>query len=165
MIRKFALLALPLAAACSAPAQADDTKAVDAAIANLYAPYGAQAPDWDAVRAQQNYSAATAALIGEWEKGLPPDEVTDLADFDWLCECQDWDSSKFKLTVLPHAAPKDGKAEVTAKVDIGWDEAREQRFVMVKEADGWKVDDMVSQSFPQGLKVALREAIANPRTE
>lgn len=163
MIRRLLLVALPLAA-CSVPVQADDSADVDQAVTALYAPYGAEAPDWDAVNALKNYSAATEKLIAEWEKGLPQDEVTDLADFDWLCECQDWDAAAFKLKIQPHPAPVGGKAEVTARIDLGWDETRDQRFVMVKEGGAWKVDDLFSQSFPNGLKAALREAIANPQT-
>jgi len=163
MIRKIALFALPLAA-CSAPAQADEAKAVDAAVTALYAPYGAEAPDWDAVRALENYSKATSVLIDKWEAGLPEDEVTDLADFDWLCECQDWDSKAFKLAIQPHGQPANGKIDITARIDLGWDEARDERFAMVKEAGAWKVDDFFSESFPDGLKAALSEAIAHPPT-
>ena len=169
MIRKFVLVALPLAAACSAassaPAKADESAAVDKAVTALYAPYGQEEPNWDAVRRQKNYSRETEALISKWEKGLPKDEVTELGDFDWLCECQDWDSKAFKLTIQPHGQPVDGKAEVSAKIDLGFDESRDARFLMVKEGKGWKVDDIVSESFPKGLKVALNEAIANPQPE
>lgn len=169
MIRKFVLVALPLAAACSAatsaPAKADEGAAVDRAVTALYAPYGQEQPNWDAVRALKNYSQETEALIAKWEKGLPEDEVTELGDFDWLCECQDWDSKAFKLTIQPHGPVTDGKAEVSAKIDIGFDESRDERFLMVKEGDGWKVDDLFSESFPKGLKVALQEAIANPQAE
>ena len=165
MIRRLVLIALPLAAACPAPAQADESAEVDQAVAALYAPYGAEAPDWDAVRALEQYSMSTEGLIRGWQSGLPQDEVTDLADFDWLCECQDWDSEKFKLAIQPHGQPVGGKAEVVAKIDLGWDETRVERFVMVKEDGGWKVDDIFSESFPRGLKVALMEAIANPQAE
>ncbi|WEK47589.1 MAG: DUF3828 domain-containing protein [Candidatus Andeanibacterium colombiense] len=164
MIRKLALIALPLAL-CAAPAFADDSTDLDAAVTALYAPYGADAPDWDTVRALKNYSAATEALIGEWDKGLPEDEVTELGDFDWLCECQDWDSSAFKLVIQPHPAPADGKAEVTAKIELGFDETRSERFLMVKEGGAWKVDDIFSEAFPKGLRAALKAAIANPRVE
>ena len=165
MIRRLFLVALPLAAACSAPAQAGDSAAVDAAVTALYAPYGAEAPDWDAVRALKNYSESTETLIAQWEKGLPEDEVTPLGDFDWLCECQDWDSSAFKLTIKPHGAPAAGKAEVSATIALGYGETRAERFLMVKEGGAWKVDDLFSGSFPKGLKAALTEEIANPQAE
>lgn len=169
MIRKFVLVALPLAAACSAstsePAKPDETPAVDAAVTALYAPYGQEEPDWDKIRKEKNYSKETEALIAKWEKGLPKDEVTELGDFDWLCECQDWDSKAFKLAIQPHGPVTDAKAEVSAKIDLGFNESRDERFLMVKEGKRWKVDDIFSESFPKGLKVALNEAIANPQPE
>ena len=167
MIRKLALFALPFVLAAG-PASATEAEAVDVAITNLYAPYVAEAPDWDAVRAQQNYSAETAELIAQWEKGLPSDEVTYLADFDWLCECQDWDSTGFRVKIPPHGEPVGERTEVTAQVSIGWGEASEpieKRFIMVREGGAWKVDDMFSEVFQQGLKAALRRGIADPHAQ
>jgi hypothetical protein len=89
-----------------------------------------------------------------------PDEVEDLADFDWLCECQDWDAASFTLAIAPHPEPAGDRTEVTARYHIGFGEYRETRFVLVRESGVWLIDDQFSEAFPQGLKAALREAMA-----
>ena len=63
------------------------------------------------------------------------------------------------------AEPAAGKAEVSATIALGYGETRAERFLMVKEGGAWKVDDLFSESFPKGLKAALREEIANPQAE
>ena len=161
MIRKLILVALPLLASCGSPAQADEGSAVDRAVGALYAPYQAASPNWDEVRARKIYSRSTEALVKKWEAGLPPDEVEDLADFDWLCECQDWESTAFKFTIAPHGEPQGGRLVVTANVDPGFGESRQTRFTMVKEGDAWLIEDMASGSFPDGLVAALNQAMAN----
>ncbi|MBO9602674.1 MAG: DUF3828 domain-containing protein [Novosphingobium sp.] len=166
MIRKLAVVVLPLALSAAAPAWADDRADIDAAVTALYAPYGADAPEWDATRALHNYSKETEALIARWNKVQPVDEVTELGDFDWLCECQDWDSSAFKLTIEPHDSLVGDRVEVKARIDLGEgdgdDESRDERLLMVKEDGAWKLDDLFSESFPKGLKAALKAAIADP---
>lgn len=160
MKRTLGLVALSLAALISAPAHAEGGGTAAAAVAALYAPYQQTSPDWDAIGALKSYSAETEALIQKWEAGLSQDEVEDLADFDWLCECQDWDSTAFKVTVEPQGEPVEGWIEVATRIDLGWGETREARFIMVQQEGLWKVEDLFSESFPQGLRFALAEALA-----
>jgi hypothetical protein len=66
---------------------------------------------------------------------------------------------------VPHPAPKDDGAEVTARYHIGLGENRETRFVLVRENGAWLIGDQFSDAFPDGLKAALREAMAAQRAE
>jgi hypothetical protein len=154
-----------LLVACAAPAAETESAEVDGFIRQIYAPYAEAEPDWETLREKTLYSAATGALIDEWMAGADPNEVEDLADFDWFCECQDWDAATFKLTIAPHPAPDGDRAEVTARYHIGLGENRETRFVLVRENGAWLIDDQFSEAFPDGLKAALREAMAAQRAE
>ncbi len=155
MIRALAIFALVLAA----PAEAEDTSP-EAFVRALYAPYGEADPDWETVREKPMYSAATSALIDRWMAGADPDQVEDLADFDWLCQCQDWDTDAFALAIAPRGERTRDKAEVTARMELGRGDFAETRFLLVREHGEWLIDDQVSEAFPNGLKAALREAMA-----
>jgi hypothetical protein len=163
MIRALALAALALA--CGAPAAAQQSAEVDRFVRQLYAPYAEEEPDWETLREAPMYSAATGALIDQWMAGTSPDEVEDLADFDWLCECQDWDAATFELTIAPHLEPSGDRTEVTARYHIGLGEYRQTRFVLVRENGAWLIDDQFSEAFPNGLKAAIHEAIAAQRAD
>lgn len=160
MIRLAALIALALAApAAGQQASPDDF------IRAIYAPYAQDDPDWETLREASMYSAATSALIDQWMAGADPEIVEDLADFDWLCECQDWDAAAFELTIKPHPAPVDDRVEVSARYHIGLGEVRETRFQLVRENGAWLIDDQFSEAFPDGLKAALREAMAAQKAD
>ena len=156
MIRKLILIALPLLVSCGSPAQADESAAVDRAVGALYAPYQAASPDWDKVRERQIYTQSTEALVKKWEAGLPPDEVEDPADFDWLCECQDWESAAFKFTIAPHGEPRDGRLVVTANVDPG--------FTTWRKTIGPNVLEYIPSSAKIAEMVQTNEAAVFPLT-
>jgi hypothetical protein len=171
MIRPITIAASLALAACSAAAEpeAQETAApesadpdVDAAAQSFYQPYtlpfeeSDNTADWD----RPIFSASLRKLIGEWKTTFSDEEVADLQDFGWLCECQDWDSESFKVTIEPHSAPAGNQAEVPVRVAIGWDEVRSARLSLVREGDAWLIDDIRSEAFPQGLRAALAQAIA-----
>ena len=162
-------------AACSARAEPEgtaetresgsperDTSDVDAAVRAFYQPYtlpfeeSDNSADWD----RPIFSAAVRQLIEEWKKGFSDDEVAELQDFAWLCECQDWDPETFNVAIEPHPAPADNRAEVPVEVAIGWNEIRAASVSLVRDGDVWLIDDIRSDAFPAGLKAALEQAIA-----
>ena len=118
MMRLVALFALALAG-CSEPAQsgppiervpAASAPDVAASVAAFYEPYTRPfAPgdpaDWD----RPIFSADLRRLIARWKAGFSDEEVAELQDFSWLCECQDWDSEAFEVGIEPHARPADGR--------------------------------------------------------
>jgi hypothetical protein len=157
VIRALAVAVLLLA---GAPAAAQTSADADRFVREIYAPYSEEEPDWETLGETSLYSAATSALIDEWMAGADPEEVEDLADFDWLCECQDWDAAAFTLAIAPHPEPVGDRVELTARYHIGFGEHRETRFVLVREGGAWLIDDQFSEAFPNGLKAALGEAIA-----
>jgi len=171
-IATIGLLAL---AACSAPTGSADTAEtqptaaveataadVDAAVLAFYQPYRGpfagsdQAADWD----RPIFSAPLRALIARWKQGFSDEEVAELQDFGWLCECQDWDPETFKVTIDPHSAPQGARTEVAVRVAIGWDETRAARLLLVREGEAWLIDDIRSEAFPDGLKAALEQLAA-----
>jgi len=139
------------------------TPDVDAAVRAFYQPYtlpfeeSDNTADWD----RPIFSAAVRALIEEWKKGFSDDEVAELQDFAWLCECQDWDPKSFNVAIEPHPAPMVDRAEVPVEVAIGWNEIRSARMSLVRDGDAWLIDDIRSETFPDGLKAALEQAIAH----
>ncbi len=48
-------------------------------------------------------------------------------------------------------------------LDLGFREGeseREERLTLRREGEAWMIDDIFAESFPQGLRQALRETIA-----
>lgn len=178
-MRMLAPLAVLLLAACGAGDAADASdsqsavtttaavataEAVDPAVKAVFQPY--QTPtdsdsaeaDWD----RPIFSASLRSLIERWKQDFTDEGPLELQDFGWFCECQDWDAAKFTVEVLPHSAPKDGKVEVTARFDPGWDETRDMTFELVDEGGKWLIDDIKAGSFEGGLRTSLDRSIANP---
>ena len=155
-------LASAVALACLPVAvQAGEKEDMLAAAHAAFAPYmdeaAATVPDWEL----PIYSRGTAALIARWAKGLSPDEVEDLNGFGWFCQCQDFDTAHFRVTLDARYKPGASQATVAAQVNVGWDETTlPNRLAMVREDGGWRIDDLFSESFPQGLKAALHKAVA-----
>jgi len=152
---------LPLILATASPSTADSA-ALDAQVAEIFRPYTQDMDDtaaWD----RPLFSAEVTALIAHWEKVQPDDEPDALNDGDWFCQCQDWDEKKFKVTPRGRAVLPGGTAEVSVKIDLGFDDihdVRDARLIFRKEGAAWKLDDLFApQAFPKGLKQALRDTI------
>lgn len=163
---KHALSCLLAAALAVTPVavQAGEKENLLGAVSAAFDPYKGYAPATDGDWGKPLYTRATTALIDAWEKGLSQDEVEDLNGFGWFCECQDYDVDKFTFALKAPALAKGAtKAVVTAAIDIGYgqpDDKRRLTFAMVKEGGRWLIDDVTSQTFPKGVKVELRKAIA-----
>jgi hypothetical protein len=149
--------AAPSAAATASP------DAIDTTLEAIYRRYQTDIgsdpakADWDF----PIWSADLTALIDQWEKGFSPDEVAELQDFGWLCECQDWDPAKFTVEVLPHPSPANGRVEATVRFDSDGSEPRDMRFDLVDEGGKWMIDDLHAASFDVGLRASLRRGIAD----
>ena len=158
-----ALLAAALAlAACSgADKPAPQGPRIDGMVAALYRPYSrdpaasSAIADWDL----PVFSAATTRLIAQWKQGFSDDQVLDLQDFGWFCECQDWDPKAYKLTIEPHGEPAGDRAQIGVRLVTDADGERRSRLQLVRENGDWRVDDVSSKSFPHGLKAALRDDV------
>lgn len=147
----------------AAPPAGTDAAALDAAVADVFHPYTRDS-DGKAAWDYPIWSREVTALIDHWQRVVPPDEPDALNDGDWLCQCQDWDEKGFKTIIgAPRMTGADA-AEVDVKIDLGFSEARdlrEARLLFRREAAAWKLDDIFArEAFPQGLKQALRETIA-----
>jgi len=155
------IAALLLAASAGAPSAAD-REAIETQVTAVFGPYkrpsnGVAAWDYPI------YSAEISALIARWKAVRPHDQPDDLGGADWLCQCQDWNHRRFLLTIIAIGMTVEGTAEVDLILDLGGsgaDAARAERLVLKREQGDWKVDDIVGDGLPEGLKQALREAIA-----
>ncbi len=155
-----ALLAAAAILIAGAPASAQDPLAARASATAVYGLYTGDddsyvGPDWE----MPVYSAETSALIAQWEELLPDGEVDDLNSAGWFCECQDW-GPDFTVMLEPSNF-EDGKPVYTVYVDSGWGDQSIQTLSMVHEGNRWLVDDLVTQSMPDGLKAELRKWIAH----
>jgi hypothetical protein len=152
-----AILSSLLLAGAALPAA--DAAAIDARIKAIYRPYS-RPPEPGAAWEYPVFSAEMRALIAHWKQVQPRDEPDDLNDGDWFCLCQDWDDKKFRATPGPLRLVEPGVVEVPVRIELGFDEPRNARLMLKKEANGWRVDDLLAEDYPHGLKQALRETIA-----
>lgn len=158
MIARAALLASTLLLTAASPAP--PAKDIDRVLAQVYGPYRAadnSAPDWES----PVWSSAVRRLVAAWQKHIG-DELTGLNDYGWFCECQDWDETKFRWTRTGLRTLAPGRVEVTVRVQPGWDATAVQRLVLVREGAGWKLDDLISESAPRGVRKALQDELAAP---
>ncbi|HEY8603436.1 DUF3828 domain-containing protein [Tsuneonella suprasediminis] len=160
MIRASILAAsLALAVLPTAAVGADNRPAVQAALA-LYDGYrgngNVTAADWEL----PVFSADLTRIIAAWMAKNEAGDVTELSDFGWFCECQDWDQQGFK--VKPLSVKQNGDhATIRMRVRAGWGSSVEQRLTMVRENGRWLLDDMTTPSMPNGLRAALHETLSD----
>ena len=154
---KIAIAAILLAGCSASGAARDDDTSIRDAVVSYYAGYiadDASEADW----AMPIYSHDTAQLIEAWRDAMADEPIDDLSSFGWLCECQDWDASQFGVEVQSVVQADGDHATVNVKVSQGWGSTVQQQLSLVRETDGWMLDDMQSESFPDGLKASLAEA-------
>jgi hypothetical protein len=152
-----AMLPALLLAASTAPAA--DREALDQTVAAIFAPYN-EADMSDAAWERPIYSRVVTALIARWEQVMPEDEVDDLNDGDWLCQCQDWDPRNFRVKSVSYKQIKADAAEIEVDIDIGWGEKRDALLVFRREEGKWMLDDLYSEVYSDGIKDALVRTIA-----
>ena len=152
-------LTAAILALASATLPAADSTAIDRQVAEVYRPYSRRMNSTSAWQ-RPIFSAEINALVRQWGRVTPHDEVDDLSDGDWLCLCQDWEPRHFRATVASKRLVRPGLVEVAMRINLGEGSARAARLEMKREGPGWKIDDMFSTDYPRGLKQALRETIA-----
>lgn len=143
----------------SAPLASADRAALDAAAAAIYAPYRhdtAHEAAWE----RDIWSREIRQLVARWQMSVPEDEPDALNGGDWLCQCQDWDSQGFRVDITDRSASGPDSAELSVAVQLGHGEARNAILRFRREDGRWLLDDMISGDFPDSLKVAIRQTIA-----
>ena len=143
------ILAVAALAATIFPAFAYDTPA--ALLKALYTPYTTANFDWDNWDESKLRSKELNALFAADLKEANGDMGR--LDFDPYIDGQDYQITDLKIgdaTVTGTTA----KAEVTFK---NFDSAEDLTFTLVKEADGWKIDDVSSSNkdYPYDLKAIM----------
>ncbi|MFM9937292.1 MAG: DUF3828 domain-containing protein [Novosphingobium sp.] len=142
------LAALALAAAPTPAATPE------AAIAAIYAPFN-QADMRDAAWERPIFTSRLRALIAKWRAVTPSDEVDDLSDFDWLCQCQDWDSPTFRTRIIHNRSNGPGRRAVTVALGSPHHRHAPVRFVLQRMGSAWLIDDIFASGFRGGLRASL----------
>lgn len=155
-------LTAAILALASATLPAADSVAINRQVFEIYRPYTrpmTSTSPWE----RPIFTAEINALVRQWRRVTPQDEIDDLSDGDWLCLCQDWEPSRFAAVVAAKRLVRPGAVEATVRINLGEGAQRTARLMMKQEAGAWKIDDMISSDYPRGLKQALRETIAADR--
>ena len=161
-----ATIAAVLVLAGASPPPAVDRDAIETQVTTIFGPYKSQSRGiaaWD----YPIYSAEVTALIERWKAVRPQDKPDRLSDGDWLCQCQDWNRRRFLTTIISVGMQDRNSAEVDFILDLGTNGtngSRAGRLILTREQGGWMIDDIVADPFPDGLKQALRETIAEGET-
>lgn len=156
-VAMLAPLTLMLTAA-NAPGEAPSDMAVDAALEGVYGHYksaGNALADWEL----PIFSAAATARLAAWSAHVEGN-LTDLNDYGWFCECQDWDGDAFAWKRQSVRVLGPGRIEVGVHVEAGWGSSTDQRLVLVYEGGAWKVDDLFSPSAPDGIRAGIDKELA-----
>jgi len=159
----------PATAPAAAPATAEtsvasdeDAHALRSTIQGIFNVYRTDAPP--SVLERHIFTAGTQQLIDQWQRTRPTDEVTDLGDFDWLCQCQDWDSKSFRLTGQDISWQDRDHATVTAQYQISEDASASLRMVMAREGGQWRIADLGFAEDNGSLVERLHSEIADAGT-
>lgn len=168
-----AALATPVAAPAKGLRPADEA-AVREIVRQVYEGYskpiaeapedGSYAPDNEAGSAidgyEPPYSASLDALIQKWMPYGSGEEVMGMNDFDWYCQCQDFDSKSARIVSQSYKAK--GANKIIGKVvfDPVGGAGAPLIFTFVREPTGWALDDL---KFNEGgtLRSGLAQDIAD----
>lgn len=126
----------------------------DAAIAAIYAPFR-HADTQLAVSERPIFTPRLKAMITRWRAVSPTDEVDDLSDFDWLCQCQDWDAGglRERITVRRVLAPT--RRLITVRLGKAPGRHETLRFLLERSGGRWLIDDIFASGFRGGLRASL----------
>ena len=169
-----AFLQGPLAARTIAP---DDEAAVRFLIASTFQPYiqtqsivgSDPVLDNDGVPENSDiseyelpYTASLGTLINRWKPIASGDEVYELNDFDWYCQCQDFDTKTATLKSQKYMAASADKIVATTRFSAGWGSKPSPLIFMFKREGGkWLLDDLRFESgrtLRQGLLGDIKDA-------
>jgi len=152
---------VPLLLAAAAPSATDRVE-IETRVVEIFQSYRGP-PNAGAAWDYPIYSAEVTALIARWQAVMPQDETDALNDGDWLCQCQDWNNRRFLASIVAIGMDVDGRSEVDVIIDLGIsrrDATRAARLILKREQGEWKVDEIIGDDFPDGLRQALHETIA-----
>ncbi|MCB2048754.1 MAG: DUF3828 domain-containing protein [Novosphingobium sp.] len=151
-----AIAALFLAAASLSAA---DGAALDEATRAIFAPYHDESSN-EAPWERAIWSSEIQHLITHWESVQPEDEPDAMNDGDWLCQCQDWDSKAFRMTITSRKALEKDVAEVAVDIVLFRQADPRDAFLTFRREEGrWMLDDMYTEEYSDGIKAALRQTI------
>lgn len=175
-----ALAVLSVLSACIAAIPADakqpipaDEVAVRAMVARLYAGYSKPIPTEEPEQELPDnehgsaidgyelpYSVSLNDLVRHWKAVSTVDEVSGMGDFDWYCQCQDYDPKKAGIAAQSYKARGKDQIEARIRFTIGWRQASPLKFTFVRENQSWKLDDLL---FEDGhtLRAGLRQDISD----
>lgn len=146
MIARATALLLLLGAVATGPAASQTAVSAEAqikaAVQHIYARYQRSPLAPGPADDRALYSRRTAALIARWHAGRPDDDVTMMGDFDWFCQCQDYDEKSFAITSLRVRKRGAGFYDAQVAYHLGWGSRAGLTLVMVREGSVWKVDDI-----------------------
>jgi hypothetical protein len=80
---------------------------------------------------------------------------------DDICQCQDWQD--LKVTSRTIRPLPDGRAEASVRF-VNFGEEKQVAFALVRTAGGWRIYDLSSAFYPQGLAAYLDEQIEEAET-
>jgi len=153
-MRRLALAVLAFAALVVPAFAYDSPKAL---LEALYSPYSqGDSFDWSKWDEAQFRSKELNVLFDKDAKEADGD--IGRLDFDPYIDGQDYKISDLKFADAQIEGDT-AKVEVTFK---NFDLAEDMTFTLVKEADGWKIDDVVSanKDFPYSLKAIMEAPLA-----
>ena len=127
----------------------------EAAVAAIYVPYKQEGADTGAPCERPIFTPRLKALIATWRAVTPSDEVDDLSDFDWLCQCQDWDAPKFRTRITSNRPLGPGRRGVLVVLGGKHDRPERVRFVLQQTDGAWLIDDIFASGFRSGLRATL----------
>ena len=157
-----ALSAIAFSITVSAPAFAQ-AGSPSAFLHPIYDALGGEDVDSPILRDDRIYSAGLLALMRAADRAATAagDDVGAL-DFNPLCNCQDITSS-FTIKVLDQNR---AKARVLVNMDGGEDAGRQSLTLsLVREAGGWRVDDVAAPPSFRSLRALLRAGPSSMRGE
>lgn len=143
----------------SASATSGDHAALDAATRAVYAPYQGDELSEQAAWDRDIWTREIRTLVTQWQSVVPPDEPDAMNGADWLCQCQDWDSSNFRVNVRSLNEVQPDAANVAVTIELGFGATRDAVLTFRRESGRWLLDDLRTEDYPDGIKAGLRETI------
>ncbi|WP_333590958.1 DUF3828 domain-containing protein [Brevundimonas sp.] len=142
--------------ALPAPPPQVPAEGAEAYVRALYASYSAgDAAPWSGRRVWSRRMGALVRRDAELANGDLP-----YLDADPICDCQDWENLSVRSVALSPVRA-DGSVEATVRfVNAGEDQTA--LLKLVREADGWRVDDVMNPGHPS---LAENLAASNARIE
>ena len=148
--------ALLILAGSTAPGWAYDTPT--ALLEAIYEPYVTADFDWGKWHAEEFRSEGLNALFAKDDEETPDDMIGRI-DFDPYINAQDYNLRDLDIG----EASIDGDKATAEVTFVNFDLEQHMTFTMVKEADGWKVDDV--ESHDPNYPYSLRDLLTAPLPE